>query len=989
MPAAMPVAGIFLFRMMERAPRAAGRISAPPGKTAAATFRRFPRGLAAALAACLLASSARAERIRLGAPRGALSSETVLAATAASATGARAESGNAGETSAAKRTAVPLFLVLDAGELDALAAVPVAFETSGYPGEEDRLAELLKARPQIESILLDIPRAETPPAAGETERAVFFVKKITSMIRGLRPDVKIALSGGNPPAPGTLGAVLALLSDPTILADVDAVAIGNAQAGELAGSPLPPSVSLWLIEPAESASAPGSIVDGLRRIQETRATRYFFGGGASAGGDFSAELARAQAYLTDDVSPQPAGTDPSEARFYDGRALSPLLFLRAAGTNPKHLDAAAGGPYREAQVENLSTGARRVFPLAAGARTLDLDLSRGPLAVRFVPDRKPGEVQTRVTVGGNRGLTADEIVARERAWKATQDDLVRSYSADLSTSLRFRVAEVNETFDLTIQGPLFKERGQEFDWAWNTFYVNGVKWKGKTLPKIPILQPEKVTTLPLEIELSEDYTYALAGKTVVDGRSAYQIDFIPRKSVGDKPIYKGRAWIDAQTFALIRRRSVQQNLKGETLSNVETEYYRLVPGTQAVLPLEIKGEEVFSTAGRTTAVERSVTLSGVRINPADFVERRTAVYASEKQMVRDTDHGLKYLVPDPAAPGARVVEEHTSKKSLFGAGGFFYDGSLSYPVPLLGVQYFNFDLFGKGKQISTFFGGVILTTNYTDPAFLGSRFDVGVDVFGFAIPFGDVSYRDGKEIKRERLKHVPAVFQVNVGHPLGPYVKASLGLFAKWDDYQRDSDTAPEFVTPRDAFTLGYEGKLTANVNGFAATLDYSWFHRRNWEFWGIPGESEFDPSQRDYHKYYAEISKDYYFTGFRKIHGSIKYLSGSDLDRFSRYEFGSFSGNPIRGYQSGALRTREAWVMNLSYGLNIENIIRLEVLYDQGLLNDPVSGFRHSYYSGGGISGQLNGPWNNSLIRFDVGVPVVSHGIHGVSASALILKLF
>jgi len=230
---------------------------------------------------------------------------------------------------------------------------------------------------------------------------------------------------------------------------------------------------------------------------------------------------------------------------------------------------------------------------------------------------------------------------------------------------------------------------------------------------------------------------------------------------------------------------------------------------------------------------------------------------------------------------------------------------------------------------------------------------------------------------------------VNTGHPLGPYVKASLGIFAKWDDYQRDKDTAHAFVTPKDTFTFGAELKLTANINGFNGVLDYSKFHRNHWEFWGIPGTSEFEPSQQNYEKYSAGISKDYYFSGFRKIHAALTYLSGSNLDRFSRYEFGAFSGNPLRGYQSGALRTREAWVMNLSYGLNIENIIRLEALYDQGIMTDPVSGFRHAYFSGAGISGQLNGPWNNSLIRFDVGVPVVSHGIHGVSASALILKLF
>src|SRR6185369_4363795 len=97
MPAAIPVAGIFLLRMMQAAPRPAGRISAPPEKTAAATSRRIPPALAAALGAILLASAGHAERIRLGAHSGALSSQRVLAATAAIAKAARSESGTSGE----------------------------------------------------------------------------------------------------------------------------------------------------------------------------------------------------------------------------------------------------------------------------------------------------------------------------------------------------------------------------------------------------------------------------------------------------------------------------------------------------------------------------------------------------------------------------------------------------------------------------------------------------------------------------------------------------------------------------------------------------------------------------------------------------------------------------------------------------------------------------------------------------------------------------
>ena len=115
-------------------------------------------------------------------------------------------------------------------------------------------------------------------------------------------------------------------------------------------------------------------------------------------------------------------------------------------------------------------------------------------------------------VGAERGLTAEEIVARERAWEAGQRDAVQSFVAEMDTSLRFRVAEVNETFDLTIRGPFFYRRGEPADWAWHEFYLNGVKWKGKTLPKIPILQPEKVTTLPLDIRLTEEYDYRLSGE---------------------------------------------------------------------------------------------------------------------------------------------------------------------------------------------------------------------------------------------------------------------------------------------------------------------------------------------------------------------------------------------------------------------------------------------------------------------------------------------
>jgi hypothetical protein len=80
---------------------------------------------------------------------------------------------------------------------------------------------------------------------------------------------------------------------------------------------------------------------------------------------------------------------------------------------------------------------------------------------------------------------------------------------------------------------------------------------------------------------------------------------------------------------------------------------------------------------------------------------------------------------------------------------------------------------------------------------------------------------------------------------------------------------------------------------------------------------------------------------------------------------------------------------MNISYGLNIEDIIRFEGFYDQAILDDKESGFHHTYFSGAGLLASLNGPFKNSLIRGEVGVPVVGHGNHGVVVQVLILKLF
>ena len=829
------------------------------------------------------------------------------------------------------------------------------------------------------------------PAPSDAARFAYAVKRLSSAFRGASPSAPVALASGGP--------LSQALED-----ELDAYVDALVQWEGGAPIPLETIAARWTLSRlSDPRTSPASaIIRAIGSEQKTGLTvtlaGLLRGEQAPPIGDAAFEaLGRIQAYLTEDVSRDPTPTRATRPdgsaldvlRFYDGKKFTPILLLPDDPAGSARVEL-SGGPYSRASVENIATGARRDFEVN-GASVLTLDLSRGALAVVLTPAaRGGGEAKTRVDVGAERGLTAEEIVARERAWDAGQRALFTTYIADIKTSMRFRIGEVNETFDLAILGPVYYQRGEPADWRWDEFYLNGVKWKGKTLPKLPILQPEKVTAIPLDIRLTEDYEYTLKGEGTMSGRPAYHVAFAPKGEEKEKPTFRGSVWIDRETFALLRRDSVQLNLKGDTLSSVQTEYYRPVPGRPEIfLPLEIRGQDVFSTAGRTTAIERVVEVKKIVFDPPDFTSRRADAYKSPSQMIRHTERGMRYLVPDPAHPGERVVEEKTSKKSTFGLAGAFYDKSLDYPLPLAGLQYFNFDLWGKGKQLSVFFAGVLMSANYTDPSLGGSRFDLGADVFGVAVPFGSASYRNGVEVPSEKIKHLPAFFQVNVGHPLGPYLKASLGLFTKWDNYQRDKDTAPDFVTPVDTFTDGFELRLIANFSGYNAAMAASEARRRKWEFWGDPATSEFNPDQQTYQKYSISLSKDGYFSGFRKLHLAVSYYGGHDLDRFSKYEFGNFSGNPIRGYSSGSLRTQSAFVANISYGLNIQDVIRFEGFYDQAVINDKRSGFNNEYFSGAGLFASVNGPWSNTLLRAEVATPVVSHGIHGVVVNVILLKFF
>ncbi|HEY3571164.1 MAG TPA: hypothetical protein VGP73_24780 [Thermoanaerobaculia bacterium] len=603
-------------------------------------------------------------------------------------------------------------------------------------------------------------------------------------------------------------------------------------------------------------------------------------------------------------------------------------------------------------------------------------------------------VAEKVTVSSQREIPVEEILRRLQAFEDAQNRKLEHYSAVNTTSLRFQASAGVQAIEATLQGPFFFDPKTGSDWAWETLYVNGVRWRGKTLPEIPLIQPEKAAALPLEIHFTKEYRYRLRGSDRIDGRDAWVVDFAPAGQGEKGKLYQGSVWIDKQLYSRLRTRAVQVGLEGEVLSNEETLFYTPVDANgQAapwsaqsyILPLRLAGQQILSVVNNSTVVERETRLTDVRINAPDFAAARQKVDASDVTMVRDTAKGLRYLVKDEQ--GERVVKEGFKTSKLFGAGGVFYDDALDYPLPLAGINYFSFDYKGTGQQVNLFYGGVLLIGNVAQPRVFGSRFDAGAQVFAIAVPTTDTFFRNGKEIRDQAVKQLPATVSFKLGHPIGNFIKVDGEYEILYFHYGKADDTAKNFVIPASNFTHSFSLSTSFARSGYQLQASGSYNLRSSWDFWGLPGNPDFDKTKKDFITWDAAASKNWYLPKFQKVGLEFDYASGSDLDRFSKYQFGFFGGTRVHGYQSNSVRATEVWAGHASYGFEIGEAFRLDGIADAAIATDKETGLDHELLAGVGVQGTFIGPWQ-TVVNMDVGTPVAGPD-KGFVLYLVFLKLF
>jgi hypothetical protein len=630
--------------------------------------------------------------------------------------------------------------------------------------------------------------------------------------------------------------------------------------------------------------------------------------------------------------------------------LSVSLTLAIEGTPVAH-DLVTGGRVAVSDYSRDATTGRVRVRVPQTGRPMLLDFNEGAVAIT-----------ERSGVIAERRLNVGEIIARHQQQQRTQDAAIRNYVARARMEQHFRPTVADPGYDIVAENTYFSS-ADGVEWEELSFSVNGSKW-GADRPPFPLIQPEKVLSLPLQLKFDEEYRYRLAGTDRVDGFDCYVVKFEPVRD--DNALYRGTVWIDRRTFARIKVHAAQSGLATPVVSNDEIQRFTPVShaGTFPIfLFTELIARQIVLVAGRNLLVEKRVAFSDFSLNDPEFEQKRASARESNRVMFRETAEGLRYFVKEGG--GRRVSDRPTlDVKAL--AMGVTLDPSYAFPLPIFGINYIDFQFRRPDTQLAILFAGVLAAGNLQRSNFGAKNLDASIDFFAIAVPSTDRLFGAGGEDETTRVLTWPLSTGINLGWQVTPFQKATFQYQFRFDGFVKDRTTSDAFTTPSSTVSNGIGGAWEYRRGGYSFVSNVVWFARAAWRPWG-DGER----TSPTYVRYSASLSRDFYLDAFQKLHFNGAWFGGRDLDRFNKYMFGMFDDTRIHGVPGGGVRFGELGMARGSYSINIFEQYRVDVFLEHAWGRDEPGRGGWEWLPGVGMALNVRAPWN-TILRADFGKSVL-----------------
>ena len=581
-----------------------------------------------------------------------------------------------------------------------------------------------------------------------------------------------------------------------------------------------------------------------------------------------------------------------------------------------------------------------------------------------------------VDVRAPRPLRIEEIVARHQAVAARQRAAVQTQISTGTMTLTFEAPAFPAPVTITAETVIYKGATQT-DIEQRAVKVNGLD-VGNGVPRLPLLEPERVASPPLAIELSDAYRYSLQGTETVDDTRCYVVGFEPVRP--GESLFRGRAWIGIEEFALVKVSAVQTNLRGPiVMSEQADEFSRSAPGVWLLSKSRVN--QVYEGAAHRTPIERVMSLVRHELNPPDFEERRRAAYRSHNIMLRDTPEGYRYLKrgrsTSSSEPASDAVERQVARPAervRTIVAGTIVDPNISNPLPFAGVSYVDFNLFGTGTQFNGFYGGTFGQLAFSVPSIKGSRWQMAGRAFGIASAYNDRSFEDGRERYAENIRQRPAHASVWLVRPVSARLSIRGGYELDYTHYDRADTTDSGFAVPSAQLAHALRLSVDFHQAGWNAAAWWSPGVRAGWRPWGWAGGEGYDSRHQNFQRYGLSLGRSAVVTPRLVARVEASWMSGRDLDRFSRFAFGAFD-NRLRGYPSALIRYDRGAVVRNAVAWSAARRLRLDGFADFAFVEDPGFGKGFRPFTGIGAAVETPAPFG-TLIAGEWG-----YGVQGRNA--------
>jgi hypothetical protein len=604
----------------------------------------------------------------------------------------------------------------------------------------------------------------------------------------------------------------------------------------------------------------------------------------------------------------------------------------------------------------LHAGGDRALPLTTrdGQTEIDARGLVGPFVLRLA-GWAGGEAgfTAGVEVTAARALTVEEILAAHQAAAARQAGRVRTVLATGTSVLTFQVPGLAAPMTVTAGAFLYRD-GALAEIEQRDLRLNGVPvGVGEDgVPRLPLVQPERVASPPLSITLGEAYRYRLEGEEETAGRACYVVAFQPRDA--GRPSQRGRAWIAKVGFALVRLEATQTGLRGAIVSSAQTDEFRPVDvqGEEQWLLARSDVEQMYEGPGHRTPIHRVVTFDRIEVNPPDFEARRAAARASRTVMMRETPDGFRYLrrVEEPAAPGGRTLAGRATRVWSVAAGALF-DPNIDRPLPFAGLSYLDFDLLGTGAQMNAFLAGPFAQVAVSVPSVGGAGLQIQASAFASLARYNDRSFRAGVERYDENLRQRPLRASVAALRRLGSRLRLRAAYELDALDLEANDTTAADFRVPASPVAHGLRLGLEWERGAWSATAWGTAARRQRWREWGRPGDYAADA--RAYQRAGMTAARSFVLGPRAVARLEASALAGRDLDRFSRFTFDAFD-NRLRGYPSAGVRFDRGLVLRTAATWAGGRGWRLDGFVDAAVVRDPAAGRGGQGHLGTGAAAEV-----------------------------------